>query len=131
MAQVPLGEREIAILDAQRGVPKQLRDGGNQFFAGIRAQPLLRHAKPEIDDAVVAEQRRATIQVSEDFRDRFGGAWVFRQLLALIDDGPGHRMPEFAFRQSHPDWLAFPGLAQPVEGDKPDLDRQAGPRDAA
>ena len=36
-------------------------------------------------------------------------------------------MMEFALRQRHPDRLAFSGLAEPVGGDEPDLDRQAGP----
>ena len=69
-AQVALGEREIAVLDAQRGVPQQLRHGGDRLLAVVGAQPLLRHAQPEIDDAVIAEQRRTAVQIAENFGDR-------------------------------------------------------------
>ena len=97
-AQIALGEREIAVLDAQRGVPEQLRNRGNRLLAVIGAQSLLRHAKPEIDDAIIAEQRRTAVQIPQDFGDRLGRLRVFRQLLALIDDCARHRMAEFAFR---------------------------------
>ena len=90
--QIALGERHVAVLDAQRGVPQQLLRPRRSCPCRCRAQPLLRQAQREKDDRVVAVERRPLFRSPRISATAIGRRGIVRQLLALVDDRAGDRV---------------------------------------
>ena len=88
----------MAVFDMQRGIPQQLLDGGDRVLARGVAQPLLGQPQGEIDDRIVAVERRPLVQIAEDFGDCRGRSRILRQFLALVDDRARHRVAKSAIR---------------------------------
>ena len=100
VAKVSLGERQLAVLDPQGGVPQELLDGGDCFGSFVEVKPRHGGAERQEDDDVVVELVGAGGNDAEAPRyllaARLGPE---RQLLALLDDGAGDGIAELALRQ--------------------------------
>ena len=127
LAEVALGDGELALLDVQGGIPQQLLDLADGSARGIVDQPPLGRPDGQRHHHVVEIVIRPVVDLAQRADHRKPGGGIEGQLLAQLHQGARHRVVEDPLGQDRARRVALAALAERVARHQADLDRQAGP----